>query len=464
MTIYDVLVDASIASVLILIGQFLRAKIKFFQEYFMPASMLAGFAGLLLGPQFADVLHLSSQAGSYSGLLIIIVFTVVGINGFSVKRKHAGESTGKRVLSFTMFRNVIMFIQFAFGIAATLTVATWLVPDLNPGFGVLMASGFTGGHGTAAAVGATFNNIYGWSEATDLGMTFATVGILTGVFGGLIWIKVATKRGWTAYIQDFKYISGDMRTGLIPKENRQPMGKESVSSVSLDTLAFHLSVVLTVAGGGYLFNQKIIAGALGIHGAPDFTVAFLIGLVFFVVFSKLGTYNYIDKEITTRISGTATDYLVFFGIATINISIILEYAIPLLILIIVGWICTFVVIYPLGFWMNNKSWFERSIFCYGYSTGVFSIGFVLLRIVDPDNRSHTAEDVAMSPWLSLAEVFLWTMIPAALLSNRGWWVVLGSLVVCVISIAVCFIFKCWYTSPPDSRGGYESIVEEAVDL
>ena len=205
-------------------------------------------------------------------------------------------------------------------------------------FGVLMASGFTGGHGTAAAVGSTFNDVYGWAEATDLGMTFATVGILSGVFGGLIWIKIATKKGWTAYVKDFKYISGDMRTGLIPKENRQPMGHETISSVSLDSLAFHLCLVLMVAGGGYLFNQKVLVGVLGISGAPDFTIAFLIGLVVFFVFRKLGVYEYVDKEVNNRISGTATDYLVFFGVATINTEVIVEYAVPLAILIVVGWV------------------------------------------------------------------------------------------------------------------------------
>ena len=48
MTVYDLLVDFTIASALILVGQFLRAKIKFFQEFFMPASMIAGFLGLFL--------------------------------------------------------------------------------------------------------------------------------------------------------------------------------------------------------------------------------------------------------------------------------------------------------------------------------------------------------------------------------------------------------------------------------
>ena len=43
MTVYTILVDFACASVLILIGMLLRAKFKFIQRSFIPASLLAGF-------------------------------------------------------------------------------------------------------------------------------------------------------------------------------------------------------------------------------------------------------------------------------------------------------------------------------------------------------------------------------------------------------------------------------------
>ena len=39
---------------------------------------------------------------------------------------------------------------------------------------------FQGGHGTAAAVGSTLDTL-GWAEGTDIGMTFATIGILAAM-------------------------------------------------------------------------------------------------------------------------------------------------------------------------------------------------------------------------------------------------------------------------------------------
>ena len=450
MSVYDFLIDFGIASALILVGQLIRSKIKFFQEFFIPASMIAGFIGLFLGKRFLNVLLFSDGIGSYAGALIIIVFTVVGLNGFSSSKKGGEDSTVKRVASFTFYRFAIFFLQIGLGIFTTLTLVKLLVPSINPGFGLLMASGFTGGHGTAAAVGKTFADL-GWAEAGDLGMTFATIGILTGVFGGLAFIKVGARKGWTAYIKDFKFISGDLKTGLISKENRTSMGEETISPVSLDSLAFHLSIVLFMAGAGYYLNSKVLAPHV-ISGIPDFTVAFILALIFFLVFRKTKVYDYVDKNVNHRISGTATDYLVFFGIASINTSVVIEYAVPLIVEILVGFLCVFVTMIPLGCWMNNKSWFERSLFCYGYSTGVFAIGFVLLRIVDPENHSCTVEDTAMSPWLNFAEIFVWSAIPVALVNGTGMFaaaICLGIVAFCIIA---CIVGKMWYKTPLAGRG------------
>ena len=449
MSVYDLLIDVAIASILILAGQLLRAKIPVFQKFFVPASMIAGFIGLAMGEQGLGILPFSTSIGSYAGVLIILVFTIVGVNGFKMgETKGAGEEV-KRVLSFNMYRFVIFFLQFIIPITVTLTVIKAVNPEVNQGIGILLASGFTGGHGTAAACGATFAEL-GWPEATDLGMTFATIGILTGIFGGLAFIKWATSKGYTGYIKDFKYISGDLRTGLVSKENRTSIGEDTISSVSLDTLCFHLAIVAGIAGLGYYLNANIIAVHV-LQGIPDFTVAYLIALIFFFALRKTSVYDYIDTNINQKISGTATDYLVFFGIASIKLTVIVEYAVPLVILTVAGLVCVFLTVIPLGYLMNKDSWFERALFCFGYSTGVFAIGFVLLRIVDPENKSKTVEDVAMTPFLNFIEIAFWSLIPAALIAGKGWLVVGLVSLAFVISLAVTIGGKMWYTAPLRER-------------
>lgn len=423
----------------------------------MPASMIAGFFGLILGPSGFNILPFSTSIGSYAGVLIILIFTVVGVNGFELGTEGAAKGEVKRVLGYQIYKLIAMFIQFFIPIAITIGLLVKIFPSLNPGFGILLASGFLGGHGTAAAVGNTFNSL-GWADGIDLGMTFATIGILVGIFGGLALIKYGTKKGYTGYIKDFAYISGDLKTGLVSPENRESLGEETISSVSLDTLCYHLSIILGIGGGGYLLNKWLAANVLS--GIPNFTVAYLLALALFLIFRKTKVYNYIDKNINNKISGTATDYLVFFGIAAIKITVIIEYAMPLLLMTLVGIAIVFLTVFPLGYAFSKDSWFERALFVYGYSTGVFAIGFVLLRIVDPDNKSKTVEDTAMSPIGSFVEILLWSTIPALLVNGKGWIPVILTAVATIALFVVAIIAKTWWIKLPLSQRKFIGVVEE----
>ena len=53
MTVNDFLLDFAIASLFIMVGQLIRAKVGLVQKFFVPASMIAGFIALALA-YFAD--------------------------------------------------------------------------------------------------------------------------------------------------------------------------------------------------------------------------------------------------------------------------------------------------------------------------------------------------------------------------------------------------------------------------
>lgn len=308
MSVNDFLLDFAFASLFIVIGQLIRAKVPLVQKFFVPASMIAGFIALVLGNQGLNVLPFSNSIGSYPGVLIILIFAAVGMGGFSFS-KTKFKSEVERVGSYFSYKVLAQAIQFAFAPLFGVLVISELFPEINYGFGFLLASGFSGGHGTAAAVGSAMAEL-GFTDATDIGMTCATVGILSGIFGGLFFIKIGTKRGWTKYIESFQYISGDLKTGLIKDEkNRGSMGKETVASVVLDPLAWHLALLLIASGAGFLANGWI-KDAIGLD-LPSYLLAFLIGMAMFLCFQKTGVGHYMDNTVISRISGTATDYLVF---------------------------------------------------------------------------------------------------------------------------------------------------------
>lgn len=186
---------------------------------------------------------------------------------------------------------------------------------------------------------------------------------------------------------------------------------------------------------------------------PEYAIGFLIALALSPLLKKSGMEEYIDFRITDRISACCTDFIVFFGVAKIKLSVVIEYAVPLVIMLALGGVIVFLTVYYFGPRMNKDSWFERSIFVYGYSTGVFAIGMLLLRIVDPNGESATLPDTGFAESIqTLNELFAWSVGPYMMMSGKGLWFGLGMLAVVVVSIAVSKAFKWWYNIPLDQRG------------
>src|SRR5699024_4437325 len=291
--------------------------------------------------------------------------------------------------------------------------------DLHSGFGLLLASGFVGGHGTAAAVGSAFSEL-GWEEAQSLAMTSATVGVVSAIVGGMFLIKRGAEKKETSFISPFKELSFELRTGLIPKPKQQKFGNETISSISLDTLMLHIGLASLIAMGGYYISEWG-SGFIGEAGAiPEFSVAFIIGLFIRWTLKKTKTNDYINPETLNHISGMATDLLVGFGIASISLPVIAANIGPLISLFIFGLIYCF-IIFKLAPKFFNKYPFEKGIFTWGFSTGTMAMGIALLRVVDPKQESGTLEDYSIA-YLPEApvEIIVVTFAPIMVMTGYSW--------------------------------------------
>lgn len=411
---WTVFIDFSVMATLLLIGQVARAKIRIIQSLFLPAALIAGLLGLLLGPNGYQLLPLSPNIAVYPGILIILVFAALPLGKESRPFKAASEGIG----NMWAYSELVFVAQHALAMLIGLFV---LVPLFNvpAGFGFMLPAGFVGGHGTAAAVGATFAS-YGWNEALTLGMTSATVGILTGVIGGVALINYGTKKGYTRCIQSFGQLPPELRTGLVEPGKANALGKETVSPISLDPLAFHLALVLLASLAGYYVTQwaKLIHPKLSL---PTFAVAMVCGAILQRLLRGAGADRYVDGRVTTRISSACTDLLVAFGVASIKIPLVLKYALPLSVLFAAGIAYCFFMVLFVGPRMYKEYWFEKSMYTFGWSTGVTAIGITLLRIVDPEFKTKTLDDFAIAyiP-MSFVEMSVVALAPIAIATGFAW--------------------------------------------
>lgn len=437
----SMLLDLMYACILLFIAKILREKIKIFQKLFIPVSLMAGFLELIFAQNGLGLFSFSDQFGSYSGLLIIMVFATIGLRGFNFT-KGGFKSNAERIGGYFCFRNVGWAVQYSVPIIIGMFVLPMFAKDLSPAFGMLIPAGFQGGHGTSAALGETLNNL-GWKDATDLAMTTATVGLLTSIFGGILFIKIATKKGYTSFVKDYNQLPAELQTGLMPLAKREDMGKETLAPIAFDPLAWHFVCVMIPTGIGYLLTQ-LIRERTGI-GVPAFSVGFIIAIAASLFLKKTKMDDYIDKKVINRIGGTATDFLVLFGVASIKIPVVLKYFVPFVLLMLFGILWTAFHFWVLGPRMMKKDWFERGVFVYGYSAGVTAIGLSLLRIVDPGNQSTTLDDTAiLAPFETIIEIAALAVCPVMIMDGKWYLCIVPIMIYAIILLLIPIISKWWY--------------------
>lgn len=381
-TPWVLLKDIGIISILILLGQFFRVKIKLFQKLLIPAPLIAGFLGLILGPNMLDFLSFSNKMGMYASVLIVFVFASMPIGQKISKNSIANRNVGG------MLFNVTGMFVLQYGLSTLLMM--FLFKNLHLGFGSILPIGFSGGHGTAAAMGKTYTEL-GFPQATDLGMTSATFGIIGGIILGVAIINWGARKGYTAFVKEPSKLSPDLLTGLIQEENQKSNGKVTISSICMDTLTFHLAIISVASLCGYL-SAQYLKKIFPTVTVPDFCLALIFGFIIQFLLTKTKTDKYVDRFTINRISGCATDILIVCGVASVKITAVLDYILPLSILFGFGYlfvISWFRFVAPL---CADKFWFERGMIAFGQATGVLATGILLLRVVDPDLKSNGIED------------------------------------------------------------------------
>ena len=431
---WTLFVDIGIISLLLLLGKLMRVKIKFIQKLFIPPSLLAGFIGLALGPHGFDVLPISSQTGTYAGILIAFIFGALPLT--SQKTKGNQEIGAMWVYSQTG-----MLLQWAFGGLLGLLVLSQFWP-LSPAFGITMPSGYCGGHGTAAAIGQAFGQL-GQDEILTLAMTAATFGIVASVILGLIFVKWGTKNKHTAYLADYKDLPSELRTGLLPQEKRESMGESTCSSISIDSLTFNLAIISAIALGGYGIS-KLAAYYMPGFELPVFSCAFVAGIIIKKMLDKTRASESICPQTVGHISGAMTDYLVAFGIASIKLSVVLEYIVPLAILLLSGLVVTLIYVFFMARKLMKECWFEKALFTWGWFTGTMAMGIALLRVVDPKMKSRCMDSYALAYlFIAPVEIALITFAPVAFVNGYGLLFASICLVAALGVLSVAY-FKKWF--------------------
>ncbi len=384
----SVFFSVCILCVFLIVGKVLRVKIRLFQRIFLPASIIGGFLGLACGPFGLDIIpeFIMNTWQQIPGILISVVFATLFL-GVMIPGIRTLWTLGGSQFCYGM---IIGSGQYFVALLVTVLVLTPLF-NVPHAFGTILEIGFAGGHGTAAGMEEVFNKI-GFPAGSALAYMSATVGIITAVVGGIIYINIAIRKGYCKHIDASKGIPEYKKTGLIKnEEDRYSISTATVAGESIEPLAFHFAIVAlaVLAGWVMLTGVRKIHPVLG--GFPLFPLAMIGGMIVQIISKPLNADKYYDKQTFDRILGISLDILVVAAISSLRLDLFLANFWPFIVLMIAGILWIYFCLTFLAPRMLPYNWFERGITEYGMQTGVTAIGLLLLRLVDPEYKTDTAQ-------------------------------------------------------------------------
>ena len=380
----SLLIAFGFLSLLLLLGVLLRAKIKFLQNFMVPACLTGGVIGFFIlnttgFPQVQPELY---PALAYH--FFTISFVCIGLRGMSKVDQSKGSATKE------MVRGSIWQAQmFHMGLCSQLILATGIVYLLNAltgrdyleSIGFLAAQGFAAGPGQAISTGLVWEK-FGHSGMGQLGMTFAGVGFIVAFAIGVPLVRWGVRKGLNTY--PVGSVPEEVKTGLLAPENR-PCGLRQVTQNSnVDSLALQLALVLGAWMLAYYAVEAVATRVPSSIGGTMWGLFFLInmvsGMLIRFVMRKLGIVHLIDGDSMTRLTGWMMEFLLLSTLIGIKFAVVKDYILPIIVLSVVLAVFTLFFILYFGRRVPGYS-FERTVMMFGTCTGTIPTGLILLRMV-----------------------------------------------------------------------------------
>ncbi len=402
LTMGEAVLDFALISALLLAGVMARRYLRFFQRFLIPASLIAGFAGLMLGPELLGAVPFSvGRMGAYLYHLLALTFIGIGLQGSSET-----QSSGAVHVGFLFMFSYLVQIFVGLGVAFALIYT--VSPALSPAAGMLLPLGFGMGPGIAYSIGQSWES-YGFEGGGSVGLTLAATGFLAAYFMGMVVVNRGIRAGRSTLVTEPPSADADIRAGRFRTEPLPIAGRLHFHGGTVEPLAFHFAMI----GGIYLLTYAVTAGlaagmlALGAEREIamlwgfHFIVANLLALAVRRFAGRNGRAVPLDTGLLHRITGMLTDYMITVAIMAISLSVAWTYTLPILLMTVIGAPVTYFMIR----WAARRAFsdhpFERTVAIFGEMTGTISSGLALLRVTDAEYRTPIAQDLGLGSGIAL---------------------------------------------------------------
>ena len=404
----SLLIAFGFLSILLLLGVLLRARIRFFQEYMIPACLTGGIIGFI-------ILNTTGFPGVKPELypplayhFFAISFVCLGLRGMSKVHDEDGSAARE------MVRGAIWQGQmWHMSLASQLLIATLIIyalrfitgDDYLPSVGFLAAQGFTAGPGQAISTGLVWEK-FGHENMGQIAMAYAGIGFIVAFALGVPLVRWGIRRGLNTY--PVGSVPEEIRTGLLARDHR-PAGLHLVTqNANVDSLAVQIALILVAWLGAYYIVDAVASVTPPSIGGTLWGLFFLFclsaGLLMRQLMKMLHIDFLIDGDSMTRLAGWMVEFLLLTTLVGVKFAIVKAYIIPIVVVSIV--LAVFTLVFCLYFGRRVPGYsFERTVMMFGTCTGTIPTGLILLRMVDSELKTTVSVEAGM--WNIQAFIFFY---------------------------------------------------------
>ncbi|WP_017328400.1 sodium/glutamate symporter [Synechococcus sp. PCC 7336] len=269
----------SISISVLFLGMFINRKVQFLRDNYIPPAVTGGLLFSILAMFLYSRLGIEINFDlRFRDLLLLVFFSTVGLSA-RIRTLLAG---GKALASLIVVAAVFLFVQDVTGIGLA------LLTGQHPGYGLMGGSvSFAGGHGTAIAWGMEAEAA-GLTDASAVGIAFATFGLICGgLLGGPI-ARQLMKRIDREHSSEDKTVAGPKLETDAARDVASP--SDWLFEVLKALLLLALCVSLGDAVNRFLFAEGVLL--------PGFLTSMFVAIAIANLFDLMGIP--LDKELIDR--------------------------------------------------------------------------------------------------------------------------------------------------------------------
>lgn len=415
MTLESLFQDIMLLCLLLIGGFVVRSFVKPLQKLFLPASVVAGVIGLILGRQVLGVIEIPETFQDFNGIMMRMIMTCV-VFGISVNASKMFEH-----MDYALTNIFLYGAQMIVGILIMLACGLF-ASGMPEGWGILGTFAYFGSHGTVGAAAGVMEDL-GVDGAVGIGMVLATGGLVWSMVVGMAVVNWGVRKGYATYVKNPERQPDYFYSGPLPQDKRESLGTATTTPVAINPLAFQLGMLMVCYALGYGIFQILIHFIPVLSKINAMLYGMIGALILWPVMRKTHTDVYVDKKTLNQISGFCLEILIVSAISSLELDIVAKYWLPLLIHIVIS--CTLTTVFCVWFFrkVGNPEWFEKCVMVLGTCTGSSPNGLALVRAVDPDSNSCAPQAHGVYNAIFWWNNLLTPVLPALILVNL--WSVVG---------------------------------------